>query len=58
MIGAARRTVLLADHTKVGNDYMACFAGFPDVDLFITDTGLDEETAAEFGDAGVRVVRT
>ncbi|MEZ0114066.1 DeoR family fructose operon transcriptional repressor [Catenulispora sp. EB89] len=58
MIGAARRTVLLADHSKVGNDCMARFGGLNDVDLFITDEGLDEETAGEFGDAGVRVVRT
>jgi DeoR family fructose operon transcriptional repressor len=58
MIGAARRTVLLADHTKVGNDCMARFGGLTDVDVFLTDSGLDEETAAAFGDAGVRVVRT
>ena len=58
MIGAARRTVLLADHSKVGNDCMACFGGLGDVDVFITDQGLDEETAGDFGDAGVRVVRT
>ena len=58
MVAAARRTVLLCDHTKVGNDCMARFGGLADVDLFITDTGLDEETAADFGDAGVRVVRT
>ena len=57
MIGAARRTVLLADHTKVGNDCMARFGDLDDVDLFVTDTGLDEETAADFGSAGVRVVR-
>ncbi|MEY9909318.1 DeoR family fructose operon transcriptional repressor [Catenulispora sp. MAP12-49] len=57
MIGAARRTVLLADHGKVGNDCMARFGGLGDVDLFITDSGLDEETAGEFGGAGVRVVR-
>jgi len=57
MIGAARRTVLLADHTKVGNDCMARFGGLTDLDLFITDAGLDEETAGEFGAAGVRVLR-
>ena len=55
---ARERTVLLADHSKVGNDCMARFGGLTDVDLFITDTGLDEETAGEFGDAGVRVIRT
>ena len=57
MMAAARRTVMLADHTKVGNDCMARFGGLDDVDLFVTDTGLDEETAADFGSAGVRVVR-
>lgn len=57
MVAAARRTVVLADHTKVGNDCMARFATLADVDVFITDTGLDEETAAAFGEAGTRVVR-
>jgi DeoR family transcriptional regulator, fructose operon transcriptional repressor len=57
MIGAARRTVLLADHTKVGNDCMARFADLADVDVLITDAGLDEETASAFGQAGLRVVR-
>jgi DeoR family transcriptional regulator, fructose operon transcriptional repressor len=57
MIAAARRTVLLADHTKVGNDCMARFASLDDIDIVITDTGLDEETAESFTRAGTRVVR-
>jgi DeoR family transcriptional regulator, fructose operon transcriptional repressor len=57
MIGAARRSVLLADHSKVGNDCMARFGGLSDVDVFITDAGLDEETACDFEKAGMRVVR-
>lgn len=57
MIGAARRTVLLADHAKVGNDYLARFASLTDIDVLITDTGLDDETAAEIEQTGVRVVR-
>lgn len=57
MVGAARRIVLPTDHAKVGHDCMARFGGLDDVDLFVTDTGLDEETAADFGGAGVRVVR-
>ncbi len=44
MIACARRTVLLADHTKVGNDYLARFGSIDDVDLFITDSGLDPAT--------------
>lgn len=57
MIAAARRTVLLADHTKVGNDCMARFASLEDIDVVITDSGLDEETAESFTRAGTRVVR-
>ena len=57
MIAAARRTVLLADHTKVGNDCLAQFAGLADVDLLITDTGLDDASTDEFEQAGMRVVR-
>jgi DeoR family fructose operon transcriptional repressor len=57
MIAAARRTVLLADHTKVGNDYLARFGSLSEVDLLITDTGLDGDVADELDQAGLRVVR-
>lgn len=57
MITAARRTVLLADHTKVGNDYLARFGLLSDVSLFITDTGLDTGLAAELAAAGPEVLR-
>jgi DeoR family transcriptional regulator, fructose operon transcriptional repressor len=57
MMAAARRTVLLADHTKVGNDYLARFGSLEDVDLFITDSGLDTAAAEEFELAGLRLVR-
>lgn len=57
MIGAARRVVLLADHSKVGHDHFAHFGELDAVDLLITDTGLDERTAAELAAAGPRVAR-
>jgi DeoR family fructose operon transcriptional repressor len=57
MIAAARRTILLADHTKVGNDYLARFANLSDIDLLITDTGLDAELGDELEQAGLRVHR-
>jgi DeoR family fructose operon transcriptional repressor len=57
MIGAARRTVLLADHTKFGNDCLARFSALAEVDVLVTDGGLDDETAADVEQAGVRVVR-
>jgi DeoR family fructose operon transcriptional repressor len=57
MIASARRTVLLADHTKVGNDYLAKFGTLDDVDLFISDSGLDRGAAEELELTGLRVVR-
>lgn len=56
MVAAARRTVLLADHTKFGNDYMARFAAVADVDVVFTDHGLDPRLAAELQAAGAEVV--
>jgi DeoR family fructose operon transcriptional repressor len=57
MIGAARRAVLLADHTKIGIDYLARFGSLSDLDLLITDAGLDEELVVDVEAEGVRVIR-
>lgn len=57
MIANARRTVVLADHTKVGNDQFARFGRLENVDVLVTDSGLDEQTASELAAAGPRVVR-
>jgi len=56
MIGATRRSVVLADHTKVGIDYLARFADLGDIDTLITDDALDQELADGFEQAGVRMV--
>jgi DeoR family fructose operon transcriptional repressor len=56
-VASAQRTVLLADHTKVGNDCFARFADLADIDTFITDTGIDAAVAADIAAAGPRVVR-
>jgi DeoR family fructose operon transcriptional repressor len=55
-IASARRCVLLADHTKVGNDYFARFAELGDIDTMITDSGIDSAVAAEFASAGPTVI--
>ncbi|CAA9246615.1 MAG: Transcriptional repressor of the fructose operon, DeoR family [uncultured Corynebacteriales bacterium] len=57
MIAAARRTVLLADHTKVGDVHFAAFAALSDIDVMITDTGLDDRLVAEIRAAGPEVIR-
>lgn len=58
MIASSRRVILLADHTKVGNDYLARFGSVEDLDLLITDSGLDSGLAAELAETGLTVERT
>jgi DeoR family transcriptional regulator, fructose operon transcriptional repressor len=55
-IASARRCVLLADHTKVGNDCFTRFAELSDIDTFITDERVDRPTVDEIANAGPRVV--
>jgi DeoR family fructose operon transcriptional repressor len=57
MVAAARRTVLLADHTKLSSDHLIRFAELSQIDLFISDTGLDQKVATEIELQGPRVVR-
>lgn len=57
MVGCARRVVLLADHTKIGEDHFARFAALSDVDVLVTDAGVDERTATELEQGGPAVVR-
>lgn len=55
-IGSARRCVLLADHTKVGDDHFTKFAALNEIDTVITDSGLDAGSAAELAAAGPKVI--
>ena len=55
-IDCARRRVLLADHSKVGNDYLTRFADLADIDTFITDDGIDPQARSDIAAAGPRVV--
>jgi DeoR family fructose operon transcriptional repressor len=56
MIAASRRSVVLADHSKIGADRLARFGDLDDIDVLITDSGTDPLVADEFGNAGPRVV--
>ena len=58
LIAAARRTVVLADHTKFGREDFAHVCDLEVVDTVISDIGLDDEMAQEIEDAGTTVVRT
>jgi DeoR family fructose operon transcriptional repressor len=53
----ARRTVVLADHTKIGRVDFAHVAPLADVDTVVTDTGVAPELVEEIEAAGPRVVR-
>jgi DeoR family fructose operon transcriptional repressor len=55
-ISSARRAVVLADHTKFGDDHFATFGQLGDVDAVITDSGTNQELIEEVENAGVRVV--
>jgi DeoR family transcriptional regulator, fructose operon transcriptional repressor len=57
LISSARRTVVLADHTKFGRDDFAHVADLEAVDTVITDTATDQDFVADVESAGPRVVR-
>ncbi|WP_248960226.1 DeoR/GlpR family DNA-binding transcription regulator [Sphaerisporangium perillae] len=57
MIKAAKRSVLLADHTKFADTYLARFASLHEIDVVITDSALDPATVADIAAAGPEVVR-
>jgi DeoR family fructose operon transcriptional repressor len=57
MLRAGRRRILLADHTKVGPAQLARFGAVGDLDVLVTDTGLDRRQAVELEAAGPTVVR-
>lgn len=56
MLQAARHVVVLADHTKVGNDTFARVGALDEVDVLISDDGLDPAVAIDLQAAGPRVV--
>jgi DeoR family fructose operon transcriptional repressor len=57
MVAAAERVVLLADSSKHGSSWFARFADLQDVEIIVTDTGLDERQVPSLEAAGPRVVR-
>lgn len=55
MIRAADQVFLVADSSKFGQAALVRVAGFEDVDLIITDEGLDEDAAATYPTEVMRV---
>jgi DeoR family fructose operon transcriptional repressor len=56
MIRAARRTVVLADHTKFGQDHLSRFAALDEIDTLITDSSLDGQVADDIRAQGPKVL--
>ncbi len=56
-VACAPRVVVLADSTKAGAVTFHRFASLDEVDLLVTDTDLDDDSAAEFDAVGLEVVR-
>ncbi len=57
LIRSARRTVVLADHSKFGRDEFAQVADLAEVDTIITDSEVDPDMVREIEDAGPEVIR-
>ena len=55
IVGAARRTVLVADQAKFGVESFVRFARLIDIDILVTDAAPDEELAAALAAADVEV---
>jgi DeoR family fructose operon transcriptional repressor len=56
MIRAGARVVLLADSSKVGQRHFVRFGDMEQVDVLITDVGLDDRAALEFRDLGIELI--
>lgn len=55
MFGAARRRVLLADHSKFGRESLHRYADLADLDMVVTDAGISGEAVDALTAAGVDI---
>jgi len=55
-LAVARRRILLADHTKYGNESVLRYGGLDDIDVLVSDTGLPAEPTEEMRARGIEVV--
>ena len=56
MVRAGRRVVVLADSSKIGRENTVRFAELGEIDVLVTDDGIDEVDVKAFEDRGVEVV--
>jgi DeoR family fructose operon transcriptional repressor len=58
MMAAARRVVMMFDHSKVGSEQLFRFADIDEVDIIYSDSDMDDATASLLEERGPVVVRT
>ncbi|QBR94597.1 DeoR/GlpR family DNA-binding transcription regulator [Nocardioides euryhalodurans] len=56
IVGSARRTVVLADSSKIGVETSIRFASIDDVDVLVTDADIDDDDRDALVKAGLEVV--
>jgi DeoR family transcriptional regulator, fructose operon transcriptional repressor len=57
MLESARRVVAMVDHSKFGNDQMFTYAALDEIDVLVTDTGVDDDALAVLGEHDLEVRR-
>jgi DeoR family fructose operon transcriptional repressor len=57
MVSAARRRILLADHTKFGRTSVFKYTELASIDVLITDTGMSKKDAQRIERHGLEVIR-
>lgn len=57
MLNSAKRKVILADHTKFGDDHFATFGDISEIDVIVTDTGVDQAFVKSIEALDVKVVQ-
>jgi DeoR family transcriptional regulator, fructose operon transcriptional repressor len=58
MVEAGKRRVVLADHSKFTRDSFCRFARLSDIDVVVTGTEVDDDTATEIESNGPKLIRT
>jgi len=57
MVSAARRRILLADHSKLGRTAVFKYAELANIDVLVTDTGMTKKDAQTLERHGLEVIR-
>jgi len=53
MVSKAKKLIALVDHTKIGHTSASAFAESKDIDILITDSGIEEEDVKKIRAAGI-----